>query len=647
MAKREDIKHELGSLMLLVLLLVILSLTACSKQHNPSLDLTRSLGDKISNVPHNRMLPLDPANAALYGLGGEESKESPETVKVATQPDTKETANMQAPSAAPEVQKTIKEAIGKGEDLQWHRDDSLPYGSKLQTVSNQSSYLRLALLDSKNFHPYDERNEYDQVVNKLLFRSLFRFDSDHKLTKDLVKEYRFSNDHTIVEITLDNEALYADGTPIDAYDVVAALRLLSGIDRSPQADLIVKSGKYYKQFEAIQKIEQVDAYGLKIYLQKPDLYLAYALTFPVIKDDELLHRGLNSFTSSGAYRLVRNKQEQAAYQLPPDSDMIAYVQRDLGDRPAYFNSLLRAFTISDYADEESIIAAFLAKNIDLCYTWPAYNKQLANYEHYVFNSAVGVNLTFNKPGKDELDYYSDIQLLKSQLSSIYSDNFLFREVDPALDAAPWPFVDDLLRPYKSIPAYPLNSLIRERDKLAAAYKQTEWTMIVPAELNFVSDMVARLRQKFTEFGLKLVVYKVPFDNLAAYLEKNAWDLVLSPYIAHRLPDIGYELKELPNGDFWREINGQAYLPKFFVYPNDLVTTIATLKSFVPEKQMLSPLEDVSYQEAFCRAYTATNTFSLLKYNRALYLQDNIRGELRPSALDPLAGVEDLWIWHTS
>jgi hypothetical protein len=58
------------------------------------------------------------------------------------------------------------------------------------------------------------------------------------------------------------------------------------------------------------------------------------------------------------------------------------------------------------------------------------------------------------------------------------------------------------------------------------------------------------------------------------------------------------------------------------------------------------LENVTYQQKFSELYQYTNNMPLLKYNRALYLQDSLRGELAPFALNPLAGVEDLWIWST-
>lgn len=668
MRKFRNIVHRSGLLTVLIIVCNLIILSACSSQNSQPLELQRALGDKLENVVNNKMLPLDPENAALYGYGESNSRSADDKVAVTVQSATDALASASSEAADAKVakpadkqgdkpaattlpaavpQKDIKEAIGKSDDIKWHRDDELQGEAKVQTVAANMNTLRLALLDAAAFHPFNERNEYDQTVNKLLFRSLFRFDKSNKPVNDLVKEYRFSNDHKIVEITLDNSALYADGTPIDAYDVVAALELLSGKNTKSQALRIAKASKYYKQFEAVDRVEQVDAYGLKIYLNKPDLYLVYALTFPVIKDDELLARGLGSFTASGAYRMLDSEAEKRRYNFPVETSDYTYVQRELGDRPSYFNSLIRAFTVKELASEESAVSAFLAHDIDLCYTWPGYNKQLANYEHYVFNSAAALNLTFNQPQGDDVNYFSDMQLLKSRLSGIYNDSFLFREIDPALGPAPWPFVEELLRPYKSIPAYPLNNLIRQRDKLSVAFNKSEWTLVVPAELNFVSDIVSRLRQNFSEFGLKLVVYQVKFDNLPKYLENSEWDLVLAPFIAHRIPDIGYELKELASGAFWREINGQAYLPKFFVNPGELTTAIDILQNFNLNKNMLSPLEDAAYQEAFCKLYTSSNTFSLLKYNRALYLQDNVRGELRPSALDPLSGLEDLWVWSTS
>ena len=117
-------------------------------------------------------------------------------------------------------------------------------------------------------------------------------------------------------------------------------------------------------------------------------------------------------------------------------------------------------------------------------------------------------------------------------------------------------------------------------------------------------------------------------------------------LTHRIPDIGYELKELSNGRFWRRNYTQAFLPEFYLYPKQAQSIIDDLEEIKLTDSMLSPLENVTYQQKFSELYQYTNNMPLLKYNRALYLQDSLRGELAPFALNPLAGVEDLWIWST-
>lgn len=195
--------------------------------------------------------------------------------------------------------------MGREDAYNFDRDAKLKQVAEVQNIPTvKQQVLRLPIVDAANYHPYIERNEYDQVINHMLFRSLFRFDKYRRLTKDLVKDYHYSYDQKLIEISLDEKALYADQTPIDAVDVIQAFNLLKDNSNSNAASKLVVSSAYFRSLDAIEKIEQVGAYDLRIYLKKPDLNLAYALTFPIVKGSELYNKGLLSFTSSGAYKQV-------------------------------------------------------------------------------------------------------------------------------------------------------------------------------------------------------------------------------------------------------------------------------------------------------------------------------------------------------
>lgn len=633
-------------------LALMLSLNACGlyeKTVEPSFQ--RDLGKQ--NSASSKMLPINPEQVVA-----DKGNELP-SAKI-------ESDKTQASTAPKQEQATIRQAIGRDSENSFDRDKHLKIKTDIQNVPVMTQkVLRLPIIKASEYHPYIERDEYDQVLSRLLFRSLFRIDKYRRLSKDLVQEYRYSYEQKLIEISLDEKALYADNTPIDAYDVVQAINLLKDNNLDGFAGKLVASSAYFRNLTAIEKVEQVGAYGLRIYLNKPDLNIAYALTFPILKSSELYNKGLTEFTSSGAYRQVNSKEIISQTDSEQDQAKLAefsnfYKQRSLGERPAYFNSLLHRFAVKNYEQEAEVVQAFLNKKIDLCYTWPAYTEQLAHYEHYVFSSLATLNLTFNWPDKlktasntDETnknstlnDYYSDVQLMKTKLSAIYNDTSLFRPEDPALSPAAYSFVEDLFRPYKMIPAYPINQLIRERQKLASDFKQKKWRLLVPNNLSFAEEIIARLQQQFTAMGVQIEIINVDFANFRDYIKNNVWDMAIYPLLAHRVPDLGYELKELSNGNFWRQSRGQEFLPEFYVYPEDAQKAIDYINAFKLKKEAETPLDDVDYQQKFSQLYQYSNNMPLLKYNRALYLQDSLRGELRPYALDPLAGVEDLWIWST-
>lgn len=639
---------------------LVLSVSACSlskKTVVPSFQ--RDLGKK-DNVS-SKMLPLNPEQV----ISEPKQTSSNSSPKQSQSPNFSSNKSPSPSSTLPQKQDTIRQAIGRLDINSFDRDSKLKAKTDIQNVPAMTQQvLRLPIINAANYHPYIERDEYDQVLSRLLFRSLFRIDKYRRLAKDLVKEFRYSYDQKLLEISLDEKALYADNTPIDAYDVVQAINLLKDTSLDGFAHKLVVSSAYFRNLAAIEKVEQVGAYGLRIYLNKPDLNLAYALTFPIVKSSELYNKGLHSFTSSGAYRQVERKELSLSTDSEQEQAKIAkfsafYKQRSLGERPAYFNSLLQRFAVQDYASEAMVVQAFLAKEIDLCYTWPAYTEKLAHFEHYVFSSLATLNLTFNWPKnlatethKDSNknialnDYYADLQLMKSKLSAIYNDETLFRKEDPALSPAAYSFVEDLFRPYKMIPAYPLNQLIRQRTKLASDFKKKKWRLLVPNDLSFGEDIMLRLQHQFTEMGVQVEIVNVDFANFRKYIQEHDWDMALCPLLAHRIPDIGYELKELSNGNFWRKSRGEEFMPEFYVYPEEAQSLIDYMNDFRCNENVATPLEDVNYQQKFSQLYQYSNSMPILKYNRALYLQDSLRGDLRPFALDPLSGVEDLWIWST-
>lgn len=675
-------------------------LSACHFYKKPlDLKFKRDLGQKSDNF--SKMLPLNPEQA-LQTAETEATDEEVTAPEAANNTNSSETAifsekngsgesvnpSEKATSSAETVssentspseadkplrpQATIRQALGREDAYNFDRDAKLKQVAEVQNIPTvKQQVLRLPIVDAANYHPYIERNEYDQVINHMLFRSLFRFDKYRRLTKDLVKDYHYSYDQKLIEISLDEKALYADQTPIDAVDVIQAFNLLKDNSNSNAASKLVVSSAYFRSLDAIEKIEQVGAYDLRIYLKKPDLNLAYALTFPIVKGSELYNKGLLSFTSSGAYKQVNLDKLLAAdseEQRKQLSNFDAfYTQRSLGERPAYFNSLLQRFAVKNYASEAEAVQAFINKEIDLCYTWPAYTDKLAQYEHYVFNSLATLNLTFNWPSELQsmnsanntnntntngatnnalTNYYADIQLLKTKLSAIYNDEALFRPKDPALSPAAYAFVEDLFKPYKLIPAYPLNQLIREREKLASDFTKKTWRLLVPNDLSFGEEIVARLTHQFAKMGLKAAIKRVNLADFKRTVSTNTWDIALYPLLSHRIPDLGYELKELSNGNFWRKSRGEEFMPEFYVYPNDAQPLIDYMNNYKFTADANNPLEDVNYQQKFSKLYQYSNSMPLLKYNRALYLQDSLRGELRPFALDPLSGVEDLWIWAT-
>src|SRR5512138_2761643 len=72
----------------------------------------------------------------------------------------------------------------------------------------------------------DWNNSADRTVNRLLFSGLIRFDERGLPQADLAKGWGVSEDGTIYNFTLRDEAVWHDGTPVTSDDVLFTINLL-------------------------------------------------------------------------------------------------------------------------------------------------------------------------------------------------------------------------------------------------------------------------------------------------------------------------------------------------------------------------------------------------------------------------------------
>ena len=150
-----------------------LLLTSCHAEIAERPLYKRDLGVK-SGESDSKMLPLN-------GLPGNQVRQvQPAGTTPAPSAADKKNEPLKpagSPAATLTPQGKIRQALGREAENKFDRDAALKNISSLQNVPVfKQKVLRLALVGAADYHPFVERDEYDQVITRLLFRSLFRID---------------------------------------------------------------------------------------------------------------------------------------------------------------------------------------------------------------------------------------------------------------------------------------------------------------------------------------------------------------------------------------------------------------------------------------------------------------------------------------
>jgi len=72
----------------------------------------------------------------------------------------------------------------------------------------------------------DDANPADRAVDRLLYSSLIRFDSRGSAQGDLTESWGISQDGTVYNLSLRNEAVWHDGKPVTSEDVIFTIQLM-------------------------------------------------------------------------------------------------------------------------------------------------------------------------------------------------------------------------------------------------------------------------------------------------------------------------------------------------------------------------------------------------------------------------------------
>ena len=121
-------------------------------------------------------------------------------------------------------------------------------------------YVTGAIGEPSNLIPFLAGDSASSAVTGHIYSSLIKYDKDLNLAPDLAKSWQVSDDGLTITFTLRQDAIWQDGEPFTAEDVMATYKTITAPDtRTP----------YAEKYTIVQSAEVVDPYTFKVTYAKP------------------------------------------------------------------------------------------------------------------------------------------------------------------------------------------------------------------------------------------------------------------------------------------------------------------------------------------------------------------------------------------
>lgn len=165
-----------------------------------------------------------------------------------------------------------------------------PLGGLSPAPSAGGQYVEGLVGQPSRFNPLlDSFNQVDRDVNRLIFSSLFKFDSHGSPVPDLVAQWGTSLTGEILNIRLREGALWHDGAPVTSRDVLFTIQLMR-LDGAPLPEDV------QALWNAVEVV-LLDDYNLQLILEEPYAPFMDYLDFGVLPEHLLAGRDISAIIS--------------------------------------------------------------------------------------------------------------------------------------------------------------------------------------------------------------------------------------------------------------------------------------------------------------------------------------------------------------
>ena len=164
-----------------------------------------------------------------------------------------------------------------------------------QLEDGPSGPLRIWWTQRDSLNPLLEDSKAGQAVNDLVFQGLFNIKDDQSIEPQLAKNLTFWQSGLQALVILDEGHFFHDGSPVTLDDAAACLSFI--LDPANQS-------VYAAGLAAVESVQVIDHAALELRLKRPDPWLAYALTFPIIPAASLNAEQGELIPGTGRYQMT-------------------------------------------------------------------------------------------------------------------------------------------------------------------------------------------------------------------------------------------------------------------------------------------------------------------------------------------------------
>lgn len=491
-----------------------------------------------------------------------------------------------------------------------------------------SGPLRIWWTPRLSLNPLQEDSKAGQAVNDLIFQGLFRIREDQSIEPQLARNLTVWQSGLQVLVILEEGRFFHDGSPVTLDDAAACISYII----NPANQSIYAAG-----LAAVETVQVIDGSALELRLSRPDPWIAYALTFPIIPAASLDAESGALISGTGRYQMA---------SFDPETGLRLTTASEAG---------LGEIIVRMYDDQLAAMQAMEQDELDLVYL------DARDCSRYMLRSSLRLSLF---PGNElyvTLCNTTDGHFLADAGGLAIVKQTIQASALVGTDVARWGHLTSLGIPDGSwlSAAFQTDSTGGQLDIYAsrldrlvlpsASRTQTsadgddELQIVVAAEDERRLRLAQILAEKLSERDIPSTVVPLTVDLFWPALESGAFDLAVLTAVLPQSPDPAWPYRPVhpvPWSAIDPLIASSTGLDAYDVWQEKLIRAVPG-----DYRQMNGILDiDPAFAESLVESAVRSPWNILELLTEGLAYGDRVFGQCKPNRYHPYQNVEELWVW---